>query len=114
MYEKLDYENITPIDIMNFLKLMKDKERIDKILALGIFKLRNKELIIQSYRCITIKDIWKSTQQYKKFFPFNHQVFWFSLMEMKDLDFAISETKRILQEERQYMFPNGNMVQLTL
>jgi len=41
MYKELDYESIEPIEIMNFLKLKKDKDRIDKILKLKIFKVRD-------------------------------------------------------------------------
>jgi len=113
MYKELDYESIEPIEIMNFLKLKKDKDRIDKILKLKIFKVRDWELIIPSFKCITIKNEWRETIQFKKFFPFPHQIFSFLLIEMKDLDFAISETKRILKWEKQYSFPNGNVVKLT-
>jgi len=108
----IDYEKIEPWEVMQILKNNKDKERIDKILDLWIFKVRDKELIIPSFKCIKTKQVWNESKQFKEWFIFNHQVFWFSLMEMKDLDFAISETKRILQWERQYLFPNGTMVQL--
>jgi hypothetical protein len=97
---------------MQILKINKDKERIDKILKLWIFKVANQKLSILSYKCITTKQVLNDSKQFKNWFPFNHQVFWFSLMEMKDLDFAISETKRVLEWERQYLFPNGAMVQL--
>ena len=108
----IDYEKAEPLDIMQMLKWHKDKERIDKILNLWIFKVRDKELIIPSYKCIKTKQVWNESKQFREYFAFNHQVFWFSLMEMKDLDFAISEVKRIIQWERQYIFPNGTMVAL--
>ena len=108
MYSKIDYENITPIEIMNLLKLKLDKERINKILDLWIFKAEKWKLLILSDKCTFNKE-WKN---YKNWFIFKHQIFRFALMEMKDLDFAISEVKRILQGERQYLFPNWTLVTL--
>ncbi len=108
MYSKLDYETINPVMIMNLLKFKKDKERIDKILKLNIFLVKDWKLVIPSYPCIKTKD-WK---QFKKYFPFMHQIFYFALQEMKDLDFAITEVKRILQWEKQYLFPNGTLISL--
>ena len=108
MYSKLDYEKIEPLEIMNFLKLKQDKERIDKILDLWIFKAKDWKLTIPSDKCTFNKE-WRN---YKNWFIFKHQIFWFALMEMKDLDFAISEVKRILGWERQYMFPNWTLVAL--
>jgi len=110
MYPNLDYENITPVWILQFLKLKWDKERIKKILDLWLFKIVDWEFSILSYKCKTIKKIWHEEKQMSSWFPFNHQVFWFALQELQDLDFAISEVKRILEWERQYMFPNGNLV----
>jgi len=109
---KIDYEKDEPLDIMNILKVNKDKTRIDKILDLWIFKAKDWELRVQSYKCNTEKRIWNETRNYKSWFPFHHQVFWFSLMEIKDLDFAITEVKRVLEWERQYIFPNWTLVAL--
>ena len=112
MYKNLDYEHLEPLEIMNFLKLKKDTERIKKILDLWIFKAKDWKLTILSDKCTINKKFWNETKNYKNWFPFRHQAFWFTLMDMKDLDYAISEVKRILQWERQYMFPNGTLVSL--
>ena len=108
----INYETVEPLDIMQILKTNKDKERIDKILGLWIFKATDWELKIQSYKCITEKKVWNETRNFKNWFPFHHQIFWFALMEMKDLDFAITEVKRVLEWERQYLFPNWTLIQL--
>ena len=111
MYD-IDYETIEPFTLMQKLKWQNDKERIKQILDLWIFTSRDNKLVIPSYKCTTNKKIWNESKQFKSWFAFNHQIFWFSLMEMKDLDFAITEVKRILQWEKQYLFPNGTLVTL--
>ena len=108
----MNYENIEPQNVMQILKINKDTDRINKILKLWIFTIKDWRLSIASYKCITSKQIWNESKKFKGWFPFNHQIFRFSLMEMKDIDFAISETKRILLWEKQYLFPNWAMVQL--
>lgn len=110
----INYETIEPLQLMQVLKWNKDKERIEKILNLGIFKVTDWTLVIPSYKCVINKSLnaWKDLKQISSFFPFHHQIFWFELQITKDLDFAISEVKRILSWERQYVFPNWTMVVL--
>ena len=108
----IDYEKADPLEIMQKLKANKDKDRIDKILKMKIFEVKDWKLIIPSFKCNNTKQVWHENKQFKSWFPFTHQVFWFELIETKDLDFAISEVNRILKWEKQYLFPNGTMVQL--
>lgn len=108
----INYETVEPWEVMQVLKWEKDKERINKILELWIFKAEAWKLVIPSFKCIINKQVngWKDLKQINNWFPFAHQIFWFELHTTKSLDFAISETKRILNWERQYMFPNGTIV----
>ena len=110
----IDYEKIEPWEVMQVLKWNKDKDRIQKIFDLWIFKVTNWKLVIPSIKCIIQKKVnekWE-TKNIRNFFPFSHQVFWFELKETKDLDFAISEVKRIINWERSYLFPNWTIVQI--
>lgn len=118
--KEIDYENITPMEIFkkfpNFRK---------KILSLNILKLKNKEnwkdldlenlawvekekieIVIPEFKCIR-RD---KEKQASIWFPYFHQVFWFLLMELKDVWFAISELERISNQF--FKFPNGIIVEL--
>ena len=108
----INYDTVEPGEVMQTLKWNKDKLRIDKILELWIFKATEWKLVIPSVKCIINKQVnwWKDIKQINHWFPFAHQVFWFELIATKDLDFAITEVKRIINWERQYMFPNGTIV----
>lgn len=107
----IDFEQVSPTDIMHLLKHRKDKETIDRILKLKIFEVRDWKLIIPSFKCVKHKTIWKDAQQFSLWFPFQHQVFWYCLMDFKDIMFAITEVERIMKWEKQYWFPNGTLVE---
>jgi len=106
--KEIDFDKIEPFDLMQRLKLEKDTEMINRIIKAKVFKIRDWELIIPSFPCIITK--WDKPR--KNHFPFMHQVFWFNLMELKDVKFAISEVEMIVKWVWQYMFPNGTVVQL--
>lgn len=106
--KEIQIENMSPIDIMHYLKSKWDTELIKRILNAWIFKIEDKEFTILSYPCIVIKN----DKPRKDWFAFNHQVFWYCLMEFKDIKFAISELERILKWEKQYTFPNWTTVKL--
>lgn len=120
--KEFDFENTSPIEV--FFKFPKSRQ---KILDLNILKIKNKktwkdfkpwidniqdkEIIIPSFKCIKthFKD-WKETRKESLWFPYYHQVFWFLLIELKDIWFAISELERISNDF--FKFPNGNIVEL--
>lgn len=106
----INYETHTPYDIMQILKLKNDRKRINDILDLWIFKVNNWTLSIPSIKVNIQKNEWKDIKSKIDYFPFAHQIFLFELLSVKDLDFAISETKRILKGEKQYLFPNGTLI----
>jgi len=107
-YDKIDWEQINPMEAFR----ISDKETKEKIIKLWIFKIRkdNEEakLIIPSFLCT----INKNDKIRKDYYPFYHQVFWFLLLDLKDIKFALSDLEMICKNMNQYTFPNWAMIQL--
>ena len=104
MKTEIDYDKIEPMEIY----YRWTQETKDKMLDLKIFKEKNWELIVPSFKC----EIHKNDKIKKDYFPFMHQVFWFNLMELKDVNFALSDLEICLQWANQFTFPNWTMVKL--
>lgn len=99
----------SPLEVMYMLKWKEQKDKIAQILALWIVQASDWELVVPSYKCKIIKPTW---EPYEKYFCFHYQVFWRELELSWNLDFAISETKRVLEWERSYLFANWTRVEL--
>ena len=99
----------SPLEIMYLLKDKNEKEKIEKILKLGIVQASDWELVIPAYKCKITKP---NQEAYDKYFCFNYQVFWRELELSWNIDYAISETERVLQWEKSYLFANWTRVDL--
>jgi len=107
MSMNINFDETCPWEILSFLKMKWDQTRVKKIFDLHIFEKKEDELIIPKYKCvITKKDKWWEITPRENYFPFFHQVFWFLLQELKNIDFALNELDSILNKKESFLFPN--------